>query len=249
MNAILRFLPPARSAPRRLGTAFLAACVSLTTPASAADDPPVRRPNLLLIVADDMDYSDLGCFDGEIRTPNLDALAARGLRATDFHVGPSCSPTRSMMLTGTDNHIAGMGNMAEWTGPTQKGKPGYEGHLNTRAPSIATLLRDGGYHTLMAGKWHLGHEPGQWPVDRGFERDFMMLPGAGSHRQDMKGLLPTQAKVAYTRNGKPVDSLPLNDLSARHPEKREAMIRLWDEYVKRNGVIVSDASPFAAGNR
>jgi arylsulfatase len=219
MKAISRFLPPARSAmpsrlfprqpaPRRLCTAFLAACVSLAAPASAAEDPPVRRPNLLLIVADDMGYSDLGCFGGEIRTPNLDALAARGLRATDFHVGPSCSPTRSMMLTGTDNHIAGMGNMAEWTGPAQKGKPGYEGHLNTRAPSIATLLRDSGYHTLMAGKWHLGHAPGQWPADRGFERDFTMLPGAGSHWQDMKGLLPSEAKVAYTRNGKPVDSLP-----------------------------------------
>jgi arylsulfatase A-like enzyme len=166
------------------------------------------KPNLLLIVADDLGYSDLGCYGGEIRTPNLDALAARGLRATDFHAAPSCSPTRSMMLTGTDNHVAGIGNMAEWTGPAQKGKPGYEGYLNTRAASVAALLRDGGYHTCMAGKWHLGDRPDQWPAARGFERDFTLLPGAGSHWADMKGLLPTEPKVAYTRNGRLVESLP-----------------------------------------
>jgi len=173
------------------------------------------RPNILLIVADDLGYSDLGCFGGEINTPNLDALAAKGLRATDFHVAPSCSPTRSMMLTGTDNHIAGIGNMAEWTGPTQRGQPGYEGYLNDRAATVASLLRDAGYHTYMAGKWHLGEKPDQWPVARGFERDFTLLPGAGSHWSDMMGLLPSEPKVAYTRNGAPVESLPKDHYSSK----------------------------------
>jgi arylsulfatase A-like enzyme len=75
-----------------------------------AADPPQGKPNILLIVADDMGYSDLGCFGGEINTPNIDALAARGLRATNFYVAPSCSPSRSMLLTGTDSHVAGIGN-------------------------------------------------------------------------------------------------------------------------------------------
>ncbi|MEY3459781.1 MAG: Arylsulfatase [Planctomycetota bacterium] len=178
-------------------------------------DPPTTRPNLLLIVADDMGYSDLGCFGGEIKTPNIDALAARGLRSTDFYVAPSCSPSRSMMLTGTDNHIAGIGNMAEWTGPTQRGKPGYEGYLNSRLPCVASLLRDSGYHTVMAGKWHLGEKPDQWPSARGFDRDLAMLQGAGSHWADMLGLLPTEPKVSYTQNGKRLESLPKDYYSSR----------------------------------
>ena len=181
-----------------------------------AGDPPAGRPNLLLIVADDMGYSDLGCFGGEINTPNIDAIAARGLRGTDFYVAPSCSPSRSMMLTGTDNHVAGLGNMAEWTGTTQMGRQGYEGYLNNRLPCVATLLRDAGYHTVMAGKWHLGEHPDQWPVARGFDRDFAMLQGAGSHWADMLGLLPTEPQVTYTRNGKHLDSLPADYYSSKN---------------------------------
>jgi len=175
-----------------------------------------RKPNILLIVADDMGYSDLGCFGSEILTPNIDAIAASGLRGTNFYVAPSCSPTRSMMLSGTDNHIAGMGNMAEFAGPTQKGKPGYEGHLNDRVVTVATLLRDAGYRTLMAGKWHLGEEPAHWPAARGFERDLTLLEGAGSHWADMKGLLPTEPKVTYTRNGEPLAELPADYYSSKN---------------------------------
>lgn len=180
-----------------------------------AGDGPKGKPNILLLVADDLGYCDLGCFGGEVKTPNLDALAARGLRATNFYVAPSCSPTRSMLLTGTDSHIAGIGNMAEWTGPTQRGKPGYEGYLNTRVASVATLLRDGGYHTYMAGKWHLGEKPEQWPAARGFERDLSLLQGAGSHWADMLGLLPSEPKVTYTRNGQLIKELPADYYSSK----------------------------------
>jgi arylsulfatase len=126
--------------------AGLVALGATISSASGAND----KPNILLIIADDMGYSDMGCFGGEIKTPNLDALAARGVRATNFYVGPTCSPTRSMLLTGCDHHVAGFGNMEEYLGPKQKGKPGYEGHLNDRVVPVAKLLRDGGYHTYWA---------------------------------------------------------------------------------------------------
>ncbi len=173
------------------------------------------RPNILLIVADDLGYADVGCFGGEVRTPNLDRLAEQGLRATNYYVSPTCSPTRSMLLTGTDNHIAGFGNMAEWAGPTQRGKPGYEGHLNARVVSVATLLREGGYHTYMAGKWHLGDKPEQWPSARGFERDFTLLQGGGSHWADMLGLLPSEPRVTCVRNGEKVNELPKDFYSSK----------------------------------
>jgi arylsulfatase A-like enzyme len=196
---------------------IVAACVSTLTlllgivaPAHGAD----KKPNILLIVADDMGYSDIGAFGGEIKTPNLDTLAARGLRATNFYVGPTCSPTRSMLLSGTDNHVAGLGNMAEYLGPRQKGKPGYEGHLNSRVASIATVLRDAGYHTYMAGKWHLGEEPGSWPAARGFERDFTLLQGGGSSWDDMMYPNPAHPHLTFTLNGKRLEKLPENHFSS-----------------------------------
>ena len=210
----------------------LLAIFAVGTVVSIAAEGMKTKPNLLLIVADDMGYSDLGCFGGEISTPNIDALAAGGLRATDFHVAPTCSPTRSMMLTGTDNHIVGIGNMAEWMGPAQKGKPGYEGHLNSRAVSVATLLRDAGYFTCMAGKWHLGDKPDEWPAARGFERDFTFLQGAGSHWADMKGLLPSESKVTYTRNGEfHCDEHGGHAPFLTHPEAAADAIRMFAEGV------------------
>jgi arylsulfatase len=201
---------------RAVATALtLATVLGFGPSVCVAADGPKAKPNILLIVADDMGYCDLGCFGGEIKTPNIDALAARGLRATNFYVAPSCSPSRSMLLTGTDSHVAGIGNMAEWTGPTQRGKPGYEGYLNTRVVSVATLLRDGGYHTYMAGKWHLGEKREQWPAERGFERDLSLLQGAGSHWSDMLGLLPSEPKLTYTRNGKMVKELPKGYYSSK----------------------------------
>ena len=183
--------------------------------ASVLADTPKGKPNVLLVVADDMGYADLGGYDGEIRTPHLDALASRGIRATHFYTSPTCSPTRAMLLTGTDNHIAGLGNMAEWLGPKQKGKPGYEGHLNDRVVTVATLLREAGYHTYMAGKWHLGEKPGMWPAARGFERDLSVLDGAGSHWRDMQGLNPARPKLTITRNGKKISELPEGYFSSK----------------------------------
>ena len=174
---------------------------------------PDPRPNILLIVADDMGYSDLGSYGGEIETPSLDALAARGLRATDFTVTPGCSPTRAILLTGADNHLAGFGNAVGFMGPRQRGKPGYEGHLNDRVTTVASRLRDAGYHTYMAGKWHLGGRPAQWPAARGLERDFALLDGSGSHFSDMSH--PDHERpIRFTLNGRRLDELPVNHFSS-----------------------------------
>ena len=126
-----------------------------------------QRPNILLIVADDMGWSDIEPFGGEIRTPHIARLASEGIQFTQFYVGPACSPTRSMLLSGTDNHLTGMGTNAEVISEEQRGKPGYEGYLNDRVISVAETLATSGYETFMAGKWHLGEKPEHWPDKSG----------------------------------------------------------------------------------
>jgi arylsulfatase A-like enzyme len=205
--------------------------------AVAAHASEQKKPNILLIIADDMGYSDLGCFGGEIKTPNLDALAKRGLRATNFYVGPTCSPTRSMLLTGCDHHVAGFGNMEEYLGPKQKGKPGYEGHLNDRVVPVGKLLRDAGYHTYWAGKSHMGYEPAQWPAAMGFQRDFTLLQGGGSNWSDMMYPNPAHPHLNFTLNGKPLDKLPADYFSTK--AYADFIIKCIDEHK-------GDGKPFFA---
>ncbi|HEX2514835.1 MAG TPA: arylsulfatase [Chloroflexota bacterium] len=152
---------------------------------------PATRPDVVLILVDDMGYSDLGCFGSEIRTPHLDALAAQGVRLTQFYNGARCCPTRASLLTGRYAHQAGIGHMVR-----DLGHPAYQGYLNEECVTIAEALQPAGYRTVMAGKWHVG---GQWstdpqqirrdagqpgfptPLQRGFERFFGTLAGAGSY--------------------------------------------------------------------
>jgi arylsulfatase A-like enzyme len=124
-------------------------------------------------MADDMGYSDLGCYGSEISTPNLDRLAADGLRFTQFYNGARCCPTRASLLTGLYAHEAGVGDMVG-----NRGTPAYQGYLNERCLTIAEVLRAGGYRTYMAGKWHVGEERPHWPVDRGFDHYFGLISGA-----------------------------------------------------------------------
>ena len=144
-------------------------------------EAPSSRPNILLIVADDLGWSDLGSFGGEIMTPNLDELALAGTRLTNFHTAPTCSPTRSMLLSGTDNHLAGLGNMEEELGPNQIGKKGYEGYLNKDVVTFASLLQNAGYRTMMSGKWHLGSSLENGPESRGFDDTFVIANGISNH--------------------------------------------------------------------
>lgn len=175
-----------------------------------AADQSATRPNILLIIADDMGYSDLGSFGGEIATPNLDALALAGVRFSNFLVNPACSPTRATLYTGVDSHLAGLGNMYEELSPNQQGQPGYEGHLNARVVSVASLLADSGYRTYLSGKWHLANSPGQGPGSQGFQRSFALNSGGASHFADM---LPAyhpdpKARAAYTEDDRLLTRLP-----------------------------------------
>ncbi len=164
---------------------------------TAVDD----RPNILLIIGDDMGFSDLGVYGSEVTTPNIDALAIEGLQFTNFHVGATCSPTRSLLLTGVDNHRNGLGNMHEFLTDDQRGQPGYEGYLNNRVVTIASLMRDAGYRTSMAGKWHLGAEEGYRPHDRGFDQTFALLEGAGSNYGEISGGEGQHGSLNFTSNG------------------------------------------------
>lgn len=179
-----------RSSLKSMALALLAASALggvLPSAPAMAQSAPVQspatqaRPNFLVIVADDLGWSDLGAFGGEIRTPNLDALALKGVRFTGFHTAPTCSPTRSMLLSGVDNHEAGLGSMAELLNDRQRGHDGYEGFLNNRVASIAELLHAGGYRNLMAGKWHLGLTDQTSPSARGFDHSYALLQGLSNH--------------------------------------------------------------------
>lgn len=165
------------SLPRRIVPAvLLSSAIGACAPA-AEPDP---RPNILLIVADDLGYTDLGAFGGEIRTPNIDALADGGVILTRFHTAPMCAPTRAMLLTGNNNHVAGMGDQGQ-TPAWAVDIPGYEAHLSDRVAPMPRLLREAGYHTYTAGKWHLGDAVEHSPAAAGFERSFNLLHGAGNH--------------------------------------------------------------------
>ncbi len=141
------------------------------------------RPNIILIMADDVGYSDIGCFGGEISTPNLDGLAANGLRFTQFYNTSRCCPTRASLLTGLYPHQAGVGHMMN-----DRGAPPYQGDLNSHCMTIAQVVKLAGYETYMAGKWHVtpllpsreAPSKHNWPLQRGFDRFFGTIHGAGS---------------------------------------------------------------------
>lgn len=186
-------------AMKKLSTGF-GLCLFWLFVGAASAAAQQEKPNILLIVVDDMGYSDIGAFGGEIKTPAIDAIADAGVRLTNFYVGPSCSPTRSMLMSGNDNHVAGLGNMNELLTPNQVGQPGYEGYLNDRVVSLATLLQEAGYHTYMAGKWHLGEKPEHDPAKRGFEKSFTLLEGGASHFDD-EWMMYANYTPTYRENG------------------------------------------------
>jgi arylsulfatase len=164
-----------------------------------------RKPNFLLIVVDDMGYSDCEPFGGEIRSPNLVKLAEEGVRFRHFYTSSLCAPTRSLLMTGVDNHLNGLGVMPPMHSMNQFMQPGYEGTLNGKVATIAELLEDAGYYTCMAGKWHLGTNAGQRPEDRGFQRVFSFLGGGAYHFSDARALAPSeQPHTLYDEDGRDV---------------------------------------------
>ena len=173
---------------RNISSVILLSCLTLCSFADAKEhihaQDAAKAPNIVLIVADDLGMADLKRFGGEIPTPNLDALAQDSVVLNNFYTAPTCSPTRAMLLSGQDNHIAGLGSMKEFMlkqAPELMKKPGYEGHLVKRFPTLAESLKESGYSTFMAGKWHLGSDDGFRPHDRGFDHSFSLMEGGSSH--------------------------------------------------------------------
>ena len=186
---------------------FLLLTLFMSAAAFSQDNSSEKKPNFIVIVADDMGFADMSNFGGDISTPNLDELANNGVRYTNFYTAPTCSPTRSMLLSGMDNHLAGIGNMYERMAPNQEGVDGYEGVLNNRVATLPEILLANGYHTYMAGKWHLGKEPEHIPHAKGFERDFTILDAAGAHfsnKPNNRSLDHTQ----FTEDGKYLSEVP-----------------------------------------
>lgn len=211
--------PPSRSKSRSSLALCAAAAVLLagagcshTAPAGserAAAPVAAKRPNFLIILADDLGTTDIGAFGGEIQTPNIDRLAKGGTQLTQFYASPFCSPTRAMLMSGADNHRAGFGDMAELMLDVQKGQDGYEGYLNQKVLAIPEVLKQAGYRTVMAGKWHLGNTEAQSPAARGFDRSYAMTMGGASHFGDQFGIFAMDPnkpiKAMYRENGKAID--------------------------------------------
>ena len=184
--------------PRARALIATALCLGVMTSVWAAP----QRPNIVVLVADDWGFSDVGSFGSEIATPNLDALAQRGMRFSNFHVAASCSPTRSMLLTGVDNHRNGVGNMRETIPREHMGRDGYLSVLNQRVVTIASLLRDAGYRTYASGKWHVGKEAHNLPPARGFDRSIVQGDSGSDNWETGKRYLDLADKVFWFEDGK-----------------------------------------------
>lgn len=217
--------------------AFVLIVVAGNTACSPAPAPQTsttadQRPNILLIVADDLGYSDIGAFGSEIRTPNIDSLAAHGLTLTNFHTAPTCGPTRAMLMTGIDPHPVGMAANAAAVARLEvlQGRRGYDGRLNDDAVTVATLLSDAGYQTYITGKWDLGRAPGSRAAERGFDKSFVLASAGASHFADATGSLSIQPQASYLEGTETVLSLPDDFYSSRfYTEKMQEYMASGDD--------------------
>ena len=158
------------------------------------------KPNIVLILADDLGFTDLASYGGEINTPTITALAENGVSFTNYHTAASCAPSRAMLLTGVSSHLAGVPNIPEMIPPEQALHPHYQGTLGRNVVTVATLLRDAGYHTYMSGKWHLGQTPDLLPSTRGFERT-VALADSGADNWEQKPYLPIYERANWFADG------------------------------------------------
>ncbi|MDD9893893.1 MAG: arylsulfatase [Gammaproteobacteria bacterium] len=175
--------------------AVIAAVICLSSFSATA-----QQPNIVLLIGDDVGYSDLGAYGGEIDTPHLDALAEAGTRFANYHSTASCSPTRSILMTGVDHHRNGLGNMVIVAPEEHIGQPGYEGMLNDKVATLAEMLQANGYHTYHLGKWHLGNAPDKRPYNRGFERT-ITLGDTGADNWEQRSYLPNYDKAHWYADG------------------------------------------------
>ncbi len=219
----------------RLCTRSVATLLLALFAAASARAAEVARPNVVLVLVDDAGYTDFGAYGSEIATPNIDALAARGARFSNFHVSPMCAPSRAMLLTGLDSHTAGVANLPETVPPEHEGRPGYLGHFAENVVTVAEVLRRAGYHTYMTGKWHLGHTPGALPDGQGFERSFA-LDATGADNWEQRPYLPIYEDADWFEDGRPV----------RLPENFYSSEFLVDRMIEYIDAAKSDGQPFFA---
>jgi len=166
----------------------------------------VSKPNIVLILVDDSGLMDFGAYGGEANTPNIDRLANDGIMFTNMHASPVCAPSRAMLLTGTDSHLAGVANLPEFLSKEYQSKEGYEGVLNDRVKTIATRLKEANYNTYATGKWHLGHDYKTLPSKRGFDRTFILGgSGASNYKSSTSGYLPMKPKAHWYADGNEVE--------------------------------------------
>jgi len=195
----------------------LLALIFLTTtgqaPVDATQASKKEKPNIVLILVDDSGLMDFSSFGGEANTPNIDRLAANGLMCTNMHASPVCSPSRAMLMTGSDSHLAGVANLPEMLPEEYQGIEGYGGVLNDRVQTIATRLKEADYTNYVTGKWHLGHDNNNLPVNRGFDRSFI-LGGSGASNYNNSGYLPMKPLAHWYADGQEVE-LPDNFYSSK----------------------------------
>lgn len=172
--------------------------LSVTAAAPLLAQQAAEKPNIVLILADDLGFSDLGSFGSEIQTPNLDRLAKEGLRITQFYNSGRCCPSRAALLTGLYPHQAGVGDMVQ-----DKGTPAYQGYLSKNSATIAQLLKTAGYNTIISGKWHVGLVPSAWAVNRGFDQSFTMQNN-GSSYFNSEPIYNDGRKVTFQLNGREI---------------------------------------------
>ena len=188
---------------------FIVCLVCLTGIANA------KSPNIVLILADDLGFSDTAPYGSEIPTPNISRLANEGLMFTNYHTAGTCAPTRGMLMTGVDSHRNGVPNMPEALPASQKEEhENYRGTLSHNVVTVATLLKGAGYHTYITGKWHLGREPDQLPSQRGFERTVTMTD-TGADNWEQKTYLPLYTEPHWFADGKEID-LPEDYYSSKY---------------------------------
>ena len=194
-----------------------------------------QSPNIVLILADDLGFSDLASYGSEIQTPNISALAEQGISFTNYHTGANCAPSRAMLLTGVDSHRTGVPNIPEMIPPEQAAQSHYSGILGHNVVTVATLLQDAGYHTYLSGKWHLGQTPEKLPSSRGFERT-VTLADSGADNWEQKPYIPIYKKANWYADGEEYQ-LPDDFYSSRF------LIDKTIEFIDSNK---TDSQPFFA---
>ena len=199
--------------------------------ANAAED----RPNIVFLLADDLGYTDIAPYGSEVNTPTLSELANNGVKFTNYHTAANCAPARAMLLTGVSNHLAGVPNIPEMMSPTQKLQDNYQGVLGDNVVTIATLLEDSGYHTYLAGKWHLGSAPGKLPSQRGFERTVALMD-SGADNWEQRPYLPIYDEANWFADGERIQ-LPEDFYSSKF------LIDKTIEFIEGNR---DDGQPFFA---